>query len=79
MSYKILEDEWTEDFKYFLIDEGCIQYSFKELDVAVEFKRNGKLDYMFLTDLDNITYDTMLDPMEFRSWANKTQSCVLAV
>ena len=78
MSFKVIEDHWTEEFMYFLIDEGCIQYAFKDLELAEEFKRKGMLNYMLLTDLNNITHDTMLDPNELRSWLNKIQRCIVS-
>ncbi len=34
------------------------------------------MNYMLLTNLDNITNDTMLDPNEFSSWDHKVQTCL---
>lgn len=76
MSYNITEDNWTEEFCWFLIDNGEILYSFRDQHTAEVFMRSMHIDYWFLTDLENITHETMLDPSEFRSWNEKTQSCV---
>lgn len=76
MSFKVIEDQWNESFRWFLIDDGAIQYSFKDLETANDYKRKGRFDYMLLTDIDHITHDTMLDPHEIRSWEGKIQSCV---
>lgn len=70
MSWQITEDNWKEEFRWFLIDEGKIQYAFKNRIAALTYQKEGYLNHMLLTDLDNITYDTMLDPHEFRSWSN---------
>lgn len=76
MNWKVTEDNWNEEFRWFLVDEGEIQYAFKNRIAALTYQKQGRLVYMLLTDLDNITHDTMLDPGEFRSWSNKIQTCV---
>lgn len=76
MNWIVFEDEWDESYKWFLVDEGKIQYAFKNKLTAQTYKKQGFLDYMLLTNLDNITSDTILDPYEMRSWASKIQTCI---
>lgn len=76
MSWKITEDKWNDQYRWFLVDEGRIQYAFIDRKSAIRYKEQGHLDYMLLTDLDNITHDIMLDPREYRAWSNKIQTCI---
>ena len=70
------EDSWNKTYKWFLIDEGEIQYSFCDKFTAQSFMKKYHLDFMLLTNIDNIIHDTMLDPCEYRSWSCKIQKCV---
>jgi hypothetical protein len=70
-TWEIEEGCWTPVFKWFLVDEGLIQYSFKSNFEAELFKKQGYLSYMLTTDITNIANDTMLDPYEERSWAGE--------
>ncbi len=76
MAWKITENNWTEEYRWFLVDEGEIQYAFKDRDSAIRYQKQVYLSYMLLTDLDHITSDTMLVPHEFRAWSNKIQTCM---
>lgn len=76
MNWRITEDNWNDEFRWFLVDEGEIQYAFKDRVAALTYQRQGFLNYMLLTNMENITHDTMLDPHEYRSWSNKIQTCV---
>lgn len=76
MTWKTTEDKWTEEYRWFLVDEGKIQYAFKDRESALTYKDQGHLDYMLLSDLDNITHGIMLDPYEFRAWSNKIQTYI---
>jgi len=71
-----VENDWNEKFKWFLIDEGKIHYAFKSKLEARMFKGEFYLNYMFLTDLENIIPKTMIDPHEYRSWINKEPKCI---
>jgi len=75
MTWKTIEDDWNEGFCWFLVDEGKIQFAFKNKLAALTFKEQGYFNYMLLTNLDNIINDTMLDPREYRSWCGKIQTC----
>jgi hypothetical protein len=70
------EDMWNEKFSWFLVDEGEIQYSFKNEADALSFKKQFNLGFMFLTNLGSIVEETMLEPHEFRSWSRKIQITV---
>ena len=59
------------------MDEGRIQYAFKDQSSAIKFEKQGYMHYMLITNLDNITNDTMFDPEEFNSWDNKIQTCLV--
>ena len=67
------EDKWNENYNWFLIENGQIKYSFKNKREALLFQQSFMLQHMLLTDIDNITHLTMLDPNEFRCWAEKIQ------
>ena len=69
------EDCWTEDYNWFLVDEERIQYAFKNKLAAKKYAEEGFLNYMLLTNLENIQ-EIMLDPSEFQSWAEKIQTCI---
>lgn len=77
ITYTITEDSWNDTFEWFLVDEGEIQYSFTSKEVALAFQREHFLGFMLLTSSKTIAHDTMLDPLEFRSWTNKIQRCVV--
>lgn len=76
MPYNKTEDSWSKEFSWFLVDNGEIQYAFKDQESALKYLNKAKIDYWLLTNLENITHDTMLDPNEFRSWNNKIQTCI---
>ena len=76
MNWKITECNWSKDYRWFLVDEGKIQYSFKDRKSAVRYRENGHLDYMLLTNLDRIAHETMLDPHENYCWSSKIQRCI---
>jgi hypothetical protein len=76
MAYRITEDNWSEEFNWFLIDNGEILYAFKNERSAKIYMKSAFIDYWFLTNLENITNETMLNPHEHRSWNGKIQTCV---
>ncbi len=76
MPYSIIENDWTDSFTWFLIDNGEIFYAFKSKKDAEKYLSNSKIDYWFLTNLENIQNDTMLNPREDRSWNQKTPTCI---
>ncbi|MCH2451207.1 MAG: hypothetical protein MK198_13825 [Gracilimonas sp.] len=76
MPYNITEDNWSEDFNWFLIDNGEILYAFKDKQSAEIYMKNMYIDYWLLTNLENITHETMLDPKEDRCWNEKIQTCI---
>ena len=76
MPYNITEDNWSEDFDWFLIDNGEILYAFKSHESAENYMRSMYINHWFLTDLKNITHETMLDPKEHRCWNEKVQTCI---
>lgn len=59
-----------------MINSRLLQYVFKDRESVLTYKDQGRLDYMLLTYLKNITHDTMLDPREFRAWSGKIQTCI---
>ncbi len=69
-------DMWDERFCWFLVEEGEIQYSFKKKSEALLFKKSFMLQHMLLTDINNITHQTMLEPSEFRCWSEKIPKTV---
>ncbi len=75
MTWETTDNYWYKEFCWFIVDEGEIQYAFKNQVAALTFKEQGYLNYMLLTNLDNIINDTMLDPRENRSWSDKIQTC----
>jgi len=70
------QDRWSERFRWFLVDNGKIQYSFINKSEALFFQKSFMLQHMLLTDIENITHHTMLDPNEFRCWSEKIQKTV---
>jgi hypothetical protein len=77
LKWIIEEDKWEKNYKWFLIDDGEIQYSFLNKREALLFQKYHMLQHMLLTNNDKITHDTMLEPKEFRSWSEKIQKTVL--
>jgi hypothetical protein len=67
--WDINEGTWTPAFKWFLVDEGLIQYSFTTKDEADLFKAQGYMHYMLTTNIDNLANDTMLDASDESNWA----------
>lgn len=51
---------WDERYCWFLVYKTQIQYAFKNREAAITYKEQGHLDYMLLTDPDNITNDSAL-------------------
>jgi len=79
MNWETSKDDWNEDYNWFLVDDGQIQYAFKTRHEANLYKKQGYLGFMLLTNLDNITNDTMLEPKEYSAWNNKIQTCLRKV
>lgn len=77
LKWIIEEDKWNVKFKWFLVDEGEIQYSFMTKYDALFFQKYHMLNHMLLTQLERINHETMLDPTEIRSWSEKIQKTVL--
>lgn len=73
----VSQEEWDQRIKWFLVDEGKIQYAFRSEEEARDFKKEFHLSFMLLTDIEQITHDTMIDPGEYRSWVNKEPNYVL--
>lgn len=71
------EDQWTPNFKWFLVDEGTIQYAFETHQEAITYIEECYLSHMLLTDINNIVNDTMLDVTDFNAWNCKIQRCVV--
>jgi|GEM_PF-4142652 len=77
ITWSILEDNWSDKFSWFLVDEGALQYSFLSKQDAQHFQKYHHLNYMLLSNLNNITHDTMLDPYEIQSWSSKIKKTVI--
>lgn len=76
MPYHITEDNWSEEFSWFLVDNGEIQYAFKSRKMAESNMKSMCIDYLYLTDIKYIVHDTMLDPKIYRCWNEKIQTCI---
>ncbi len=74
-TWAIDEGVWLSAFKWFLVDDGLIQYSFKTKYEADLFKTQGYLSYMLTTDIKNLANDTMLDAYDDTNWA-ESPTCV---
>ncbi len=72
----INECDWTEEFGWFLVDEGEIKYSFKSRASADAFRKEFFLSYTLLTSIDEI-HNIMIYPHNCRSWADKRERCVV--
>lgn len=66
---------WNEQYNWFLVDEGKIQYAFTNKKAAKIFQEKSFLYYMLLTNLDKI-HEIMIDPRDTSCWSAKIESCV---
>lgn len=72
----VKSEEWDQRIKWFLVDEGKIQYAFRSEGEARAYKDEFQLSFMLLTDIEHITHDTMINPAEHRCWVNKEQNYI---
>ncbi len=68
---------WSQKFKWFLVDDGALQYAFKTKAEAQMFQSQGFMNYMLLTDLEHLTNDTMLDANDPMCWATESTCMTL--
>ena len=69
------EEFWSEDYPWFIVDNGCIMYAFQTEAAANEWLRAHYIDYMLVAHLDEVR-NMMLEPCDSRSWESKMMECV---
>lgn len=73
----IEEIDWTEDFRWFLVDEGVIWYAFTSRPEAEQFRAEHWPSGMLLLDVEGVLYVLMAEPGDIFCWRNKRQTCVV--
>jgi len=67
-----VEDGWSEEFDWFLVDEGKIWYSFATRDAAREFQQEHFMADKLLLPGSQIRDVLMSGPDDFRTWRCKS-------
>lgn len=55
MKWRTTEDQWNEQYSWFLVDEGKIHCAFKNRIMAKTYLKMSHIDYMLLINLDDIS------------------------
>ena len=71
VSWSFNEGGWTEDFGWFLVDEGEICYAFRSREEGKRFQHEFAVAWMMLLADTAGLYDMMMEPETYRCWRMK--------
>ncbi len=70
------EEYWSEDYPWFIVDNGSIIYAFQTEAEANEWLQSQYIDYMLVAHLDEVANKITLDPADTRSWEGGKKECL---
>ncbi len=72
-----VQDGWTPDFGWFLIEDGTIWYAFESREEAQSFQHEHLMSGMLLLDAPRVPDVLMSEPNDIFCWRDKTPVHVL--